>query len=139
MQLGLLVRQRSNGTRIAFPLIRKRLLDSRRLQGEPVRGAGRILRRLKQLRGGALEPAGPLGGDVFVDGHRHSVGSTARSPRKSKYWPQNAAQLGNRVTRAGKPVRAKGYIIDRGKLSGQRIITIVPPRDDVQRLPSLTS
>jgi hypothetical protein len=55
--------------------------------------------------------------------------------RKSKFWPQNAAQLGNRVSRAGKPLRAKGYIIDRGKYSGRRIIAIIPPGGDAQRMP----
>jgi putative DNA primase/helicase len=47
--------------------------------------------------------------------------------RKSKFWPQSAAQLGNRLARATPLLRAKGYIVER-RHSGARIITIVPPR-----------
>jgi putative DNA primase/helicase len=45
--------------------------------------------------------------------------------RKSKYWPQNAAQLG--MARATPLLRAKGYIVER-RHSGTRTITIVPPK-----------
>jgi putative DNA primase/helicase len=44
--------------------------------------------------------------------------------RKSKYWPQNPAQMGNRFKRAAPLLRAAGYIIDR-RHSGKNIITIV--------------
>jgi putative DNA primase/helicase len=46
--------------------------------------------------------------------------------RKGKYWPQNAAQLGNRVLRAAPLLRAKGCVVER-RHSGVRTITIVPP------------
>jgi hypothetical protein len=45
--------------------------------------------------------------------------------RKSKYWPQNAAQLGNRVARATPLLRTKGYVVER-RHSGTRTVTIVP-------------
>jgi hypothetical protein len=47
--------------------------------------------------------------------------------RKSKYWPQNAAQLGNRVARATPLLRAKGYTVER-RHSGTRTIAILPPK-----------
>jgi putative DNA primase/helicase len=46
--------------------------------------------------------------------------------KKGKYWPVNAAQLGNRVVRAAPLLRTKGCIIER-RHSGVRTITIVPP------------
>ena len=49
--------------------------------------------------------------------------------RKSKYWPQTAAQLGNRVARATPLLRAKGYIVER-RHSGTRTITIIPSKRD---------
>jgi putative DNA primase/helicase len=52
--------------------------------------------------------------------------------RKSKYWPQNASQLGNRVARATPLLRAKGYALER-RHSGGRSITIIPPRLELQR------
>jgi putative DNA primase/helicase len=45
---------------------------------------------------------------------------------KKKYWPQNPAQLGNRVARAAPLLKAKGCIVER-RHSGTRIINIVPP------------
>jgi Bifunctional DNA primase/polymerase, N-terminal len=57
------------------------------------------------------------------------------STRKSKYWPQDAARLGNRVSRAARLLRAKGYIIDR-RHSGDRTITILPPQIEVRQIPS---
>jgi hypothetical protein len=51
----------------------------------------------------------------------------SETARKSKYWPQNAAQLGNRVARATPLLRAKGYTVER-RHSGTRTITIVPPK-----------
>jgi len=47
--------------------------------------------------------------------------------RKSRYWPENAAQLGNRVARATPLLKARGCTIER-RHSGARIITIIPPR-----------
>jgi hypothetical protein len=50
----------------------------------------------------------------------------SENTRKSKWWPQNAAQLGNRVTRAAPLLRAKGCTVER-RHSGERVITIIPP------------
>jgi putative DNA primase/helicase len=50
----------------------------------------------------------------------------SETAKKGKYWPQNAAQLGNRVLRAAPLLRAKGCIVER-RHSGVRTITIVPP------------
>ncbi len=47
--------------------------------------------------------------------------------RKSRFWPENAAQLGNRLARAVPLLKARGCAIER-RHSGERIITIVPPR-----------
>jgi len=44
--------------------------------------------------------------------------------RRSKYWPQNPAQMGNRLKRATPLLRAAGYIIER-RHSGKNIVTIV--------------
>jgi hypothetical protein len=49
--------------------------------------------------------------------------------RKSKYWPQTPAMLGNRVARAAPLLKAKGCIVER-RHSGARIITIKPPSDE---------
>lgn len=49
------------------------------------------------------------------------------STHKSRYWPENAAQLGNRIARATPLLKARGCAIER-RHSGARIITIVPPR-----------
>jgi hypothetical protein len=51
----------------------------------------------------------------------------SEATRKKKYWPQNPAQLGNRVARAIPHLEAKGCIVER-RHSGDRIITIVPPQ-----------
>ena len=51
----------------------------------------------------------------------------SEATRKSRYWPENAAQLGNRVARATPLLKARGCTIER-RHSGARIITIVPPR-----------
>jgi putative DNA primase/helicase len=51
----------------------------------------------------------------------------SESMRKSRYWPENAAQLGNRVARATPLLKARGCTIER-RHSGARIITIIPPR-----------
>jgi hypothetical protein len=48
--------------------------------------------------------------------------------RKSKYWPQTVAALGNRVARAAPLLKAKGCTVER-RHSGARIITIKPPHD----------
>jgi hypothetical protein len=47
--------------------------------------------------------------------------------RKSRYWPENAAQLGNRIARATPLLKARGCTIER-RHSGARIITIILPR-----------
>jgi putative DNA primase/helicase len=52
---------------------------------------------------------------------------TSEGIRKSKYWPQTAAQLGNRVKRAAPLLRTKGCAVDRGK-SGPRFIIVTPPQ-----------
>jgi putative DNA primase/helicase len=53
-------------------------------------------------------------------------GQATEATKKGKYWPANAAQLGNRVVRATPLLRAKGCVIER-RHSGVRTITIVPP------------
>ncbi len=50
--------------------------------------------------------------------------------RKSKYWPQGATQLGNRVVRAAPLLKAKGCTVER-RHSGERIIMIVPPKNTI--------
>jgi hypothetical protein len=50
----------------------------------------------------------------------------SESTRKSRYWPENAAQLGNRVGRASPLLKARGCTIER-RHSGTRTITIIPP------------
>jgi putative DNA primase/helicase len=56
-----------------------------------------------------------------------AINSQVAEPVKhNKYWPQNAAQLGNRVLRAAPLLRAKGCTIER-RHSGVRTIMIVPP------------
>jgi hypothetical protein len=47
--------------------------------------------------------------------------------RRFKYWPQSAAQLGNRLARATPLLIAKGCIVER-RHSGERKIIIVPPK-----------
>jgi len=51
----------------------------------------------------------------------------SESTRKSRYWPENATQLGNRVARATPLLKARGCTIER-RHSGTRTITIIPPR-----------
>jgi putative DNA primase/helicase len=51
----------------------------------------------------------------------------SEATRKKKYWPQNPAQLGNRVARAAPLLKAKGCTVER-RHSGARIITIIPPQ-----------
>jgi putative DNA primase/helicase len=46
---------------------------------------------------------------------------------KSKYWPQTAAQLGNRFVRAMPLLKARGYAVER-RHSGERTITVVPAK-----------
>ena len=55
--------------------------------------------------------------------------------RKSRYWPENAAQLGNRIARATPLFKARGCTIER-RHSGARIITIVPPRTGLTMAPT---
>jgi putative DNA primase/helicase len=49
--------------------------------------------------------------------------------RRSKYWPQAAAQLGNRLARATPLLIAKGCIVER-RHSGERKVIIVPPKHE---------
>jgi len=51
----------------------------------------------------------------------------SETTRRSKYWPQSAAALGNRIERSTPLLKAKGCVIER-RHSGQRIITIIPPQ-----------
>jgi putative DNA primase/helicase len=48
------------------------------------------------------------------------------SVKKQKLWPSNAAQLGNRVSRAMPALKAKGCVVER-RHSGTRTITIRRP------------
>jgi hypothetical protein len=50
----------------------------------------------------------------------------SETTRRSKYWPQSAAALGNRIDRATPVLKAKGCTIER-RHSGQRIVTIIAP------------
>jgi putative DNA primase/helicase len=52
---------------------------------------------------------------------------TSEGVRKSRSWPQNASQLGNRVARAKPLLTGKGFKVER-RHSGTRTITIVPPK-----------
>jgi hypothetical protein len=54
----------------------------------------------------------------------------SEATRKSKYWPQNAAQLGNRVARGAPLLKSKGCTVER-RHSGARIITIIPPKTTI--------
>jgi putative DNA primase/helicase len=51
----------------------------------------------------------------------------SETTRRSKYWPQSAAALGNRIERSTPLLKAKGCVIER-RHSGQRIINIIPPQ-----------
>jgi putative DNA primase/helicase len=74
-------------------------------------------------------------GEDFVDGFTGTPtellaainGIASESTRKSRYWPENASQLGNRVARATPLLKARGCTIER-RHSGARTITIIPPR-----------
>ena len=50
----------------------------------------------------------------------------SEAARRSKYWPQNPTQLGNRVTRAAPLLKAKGCTVER-RHSGARTIVITAP------------
>jgi putative DNA primase/helicase len=47
--------------------------------------------------------------------------------RKSRIWPDTAQRLGNAVLRAAPLLRSKGFSVNR-RHSGQRLITIAPPK-----------
>jgi hypothetical protein len=50
-----------------------------------------------------------------------------RHDGKSRYWPENATQLGNRVARATPLLKARGCTVER-RHSGTRTVMIIPPR-----------
>jgi putative DNA primase/helicase len=47
--------------------------------------------------------------------------------RKSRIWPDTAQRLGNRIDRVAPLLRSKGFLVER-RHSGQRLITITPPK-----------
>jgi putative DNA primase/helicase len=78
--------------------------------------------------GMAIDQLEPACGEVFEGTPAELLTAinaiVPETTRKSKYWPQNPAQMGNRFKRAAPLLRAAGYIIDR-RHSGKNIITIV--------------
>jgi putative DNA primase/helicase len=48
--------------------------------------------------------------------------------RKSRIWPDTAQRLGNRIERIAPLLRGRGFVVER-RHSGQRLITIVPPKE----------
>jgi putative DNA primase/helicase len=53
-----------------------------------------------------------------------AINATYPEPMRTQYWPKTPTAMGNRLTRATPPLRAKGYIIGR-RHSGTNIVTIV--------------
>jgi putative DNA primase/helicase len=47
--------------------------------------------------------------------------------RRSRMWPDTAQRLGNAIARVAPLLRSKGFVVQR-RHSGQRLITIVPPK-----------
>jgi putative DNA primase/helicase len=47
--------------------------------------------------------------------------------QKSRIWPDTAQRLGNRIDRIAPLLRSRGFLVER-RHSGQRLITIVPPK-----------
>jgi putative DNA primase/helicase len=47
--------------------------------------------------------------------------------RRSRIWPDTAQRLGNRIDRIAPLLRSKGFVVER-RHSGQRLITIMPPK-----------
>ena len=54
-------------------------------------------------------------------------GRVSEGVRRSRIWPDTAQRLGNRIDRVAPLLRSKGFVVER-RHSGQRLITIVPPK-----------
>jgi hypothetical protein len=54
-------------------------------------------------------------------------GRVSEGVRRSRLWPDTAQRLGNRIDRIAPLLRSKGFVVER-RHSGQRLITIVPPK-----------
>jgi putative DNA primase/helicase len=54
-------------------------------------------------------------------------GRVSEGVRRSRLWPDTAQRLGNRIDRVAPLLRSKGFVVER-RHSGQRLITIVPPK-----------
>ena len=54
-------------------------------------------------------------------------GRASEGVRRSRIWPDTAQRLGNRIDRVAPLLRSKGFAVER-RHSGQRLITIVPPK-----------
>ena len=54
-------------------------------------------------------------------------GGVSEGMRKSRIWPDTAQRLGNRIDRVAPLLRSKGFVVER-RHSGQRLITIAPPK-----------
>ncbi len=54
-------------------------------------------------------------------------GRVSEGVRKSRVWPDTAQRLGNRIDRVAPLLRSKGFAVQR-RHSGQRLVTIVPPK-----------
>ena len=54
-------------------------------------------------------------------------GRVSEGVRRSRIWPDTAQRLGNRIDRIAPLLRSKGFVVER-RHSGQRLITIVPPK-----------
>jgi putative DNA primase/helicase len=54
-------------------------------------------------------------------------GRVTEGVRRSRIWPDTPQRLGNRIDRVAPLLRSKGFVVER-RHSGQRLITIVPPK-----------
>jgi putative DNA primase/helicase len=54
-------------------------------------------------------------------------GRVSEGVRRSRNWPDTAQRLGHRIDRVAPLLRSKGFAVER-RHSGQRLITIVPPK-----------
>ena len=54
-------------------------------------------------------------------------GRVSEGVRRSRMWPDTAQRLGNGIDRVAPLLRSKGFVVER-RHSGQRLITIVPPK-----------
>lgn len=58
-------------------------------------------------------------------------GIVSESVKKARFWPVDAARLGDRVSRAMPVLKAKGCVVIK-RHSGNRTITIIPPSNRIE-------